>query len=97
MQVAALFVDSAGCYSHLPNVDVWDIARDARLYAGPYPVVAHPPCQRWGRFSEGGPSAPGTRRTGDDGGCFEAALASVRAWGGVLEHPCDSKAWASRG
>lgn len=34
---------------------------------------------------------------GDDGGCFEAALASVRMWGGVLEHPKDSKAWAAFG
>lgn len=91
--VAALFVDGAGCYAGLPVVDVWDITRDARRYAGPHPVVAHPPCQRWGRFSEGGPSAPGTRRTGDDDGCFESALAAVRTWGGVLEHPCDSKAW----
>lgn len=31
--------------------------------------------------------------TGDDGGCFEAALASLKAWGGVLEHPAHSKAW----
>ena len=34
---------------------------------------------------------------GDDGGCFEAALASVRKWGGVLEHPCDSRAWSHFG
>lgn len=91
--IAALYVDPRGCYANLPGVDPWDEARDARLYAGPYPVVAHPPCQRWGRFSEGGPSAPGTRKTGDDAGCFEAALAAVRRWGGVLEHPKDSKAW----
>lgn len=53
--IAALFVDSAGCYSGLPQVDTWGIERDARLYAGPHPVVAHPPCQRWGRFARAGP------------------------------------------
>jgi hypothetical protein len=30
---------------------------------------------------------------GDDGGCFAAALAAVRQWGGVLEHPWGSHAW----
>jgi hypothetical protein len=34
---------------------------------------------------------------GDDAGCFEAALASVRAFGGVLEHPEASHAWAAFG
>lgn len=91
--IAALYVDGTGCYSEVSGVDVWDVTRDARRYAGPHPVVAHPPCQRWGRFSEGGPSAPGTCTTGADDGCFAAALRAVRLWGGVIEHPCDSKAW----
>jgi len=92
--IAALFVETDGCYFGLPDVDPWDIIRDARGYAGPYPVVAHPPCQRWGRMAHGGPSAPGTQVPGEDGGCFNAALRSLWKYGGVLEHPCDSKAWA---
>jgi len=30
---------------------------------------------------------------GDDDGCFESALAAVRRFGGVLEHPEASHAW----
>jgi len=94
--VAALFVEANGCYSGLADVDVWPEARDARLYAGPYRVAAHPPCQRWGRYWSGGPMLARTPRAklkGDDGGCFASALASVRRWGGVLEHPEASHAW----
>ena len=32
-KVAALFVETNGCYFGLPNVDPWDEPRDARLYA----------------------------------------------------------------
>ncbi len=91
--IAALFVETGGCYFGLPDVDPWDVARDARTYAGPWPVVAHPPCQRWGRFWHGSPSAPHQFQLGDDGGCFAAALNAVWRWGGILEHPADSLAW----
>jgi hypothetical protein len=95
--IAALYVEPAGAYVGLPHVDPWDEARDARTYAGPWPVVAHPPCERWGRFWHGSPRKPHQFKLGDDGGCFAAALASVRQWGGVLEHPADSHAWAAFG
>lgn len=95
--VAALYVQTDGVYYGLPDVDPWDEARDARTYVGPHPVVAHPPCQRWGRYWSGGPSAKVRRRKGDDGGCFIAALATVRRFGGVLEHPEASHAWAAHG
>jgi len=91
--IAALYVQTAGCYFGLEGIDPWDKARDARQYAGPHPVVAHPPCERWGRYWHGGPSAKVRRVLGDDDGCFAAALASVRRWSGVLEHPEASHAW----
>lgn len=96
-KVAALFVESNGCYFGLPEVDPWDEARDARAYLGPYPVVAHPPCQRWGKMWFGQPlhvKLTGERKIkGDDDGCFEAALRAVRQYGGILEHPWGSHAW----
>ena len=97
MTVATLYVQKNGAYANLPGVDAWDEERDARKYAGPWPVVAHPPCQRWGRFWAGQPlhiARTGERKVkGDDGGCFAHALAMVRQCGGVLEHPAGSHAW----
>jgi hypothetical protein len=91
--IAALYVASGGCYFGLPDVDPWDESRDARTYAGPHPVVAHPPCQRWGKYWHGSTRKPHQYKLGDDGGCFAAALAAVRRFGGVIEHPQDSHAW----
>lgn len=92
-KLAALYVETGGCYFDVDGVEPWDEARDARLYAGPMPIVAHPPCQRWGRFWHGSTRKPHQFQLGDDKGCFKAALAAVRRWGGVLEHPADSHAW----
>jgi hypothetical protein len=91
--IAALYVERGGVYWNLDGVDAWDEQRDARLYNGPHAVVAHPPCQRWGRYWSGGPSAKVRRTLGDDGGCFAAALDAVRKCGGVLEHPEASHAF----
>lgn len=95
--IAALFVETNGVYFGLPDVDPWDIERDARNYSGPHSVVAHPPCERWGRSAHGGSAAPGRYVVGHDGGCFAVALHSVLRFGGVLEHPEGSKAWRKFG
>lgn len=94
-QVAALYVDEDGPYAG--RADVWGITRDARLYPGDLPVVAHPPCERWSRLAHIWAAVPGRPGIGEDGGCFAAALAAVERWGGVLEHPVGSAAWPAFG
>ena len=90
--IAALYVETNGVYYGLDDVDPWDEARDARQYAGPWAVVAHPPCNRWSRLA-----TFRRQRDGEDGGCFAHALATVRRFGGVLEHPAHSLAWQTFG
>lgn len=92
--IAALFVQTGGAYFDLPDVDPWDIRRDARQYPGPHPVVAHPPCSRWCRLA-GLVEARWGHKRGEDGGCFASALDSVRKWGGVLEHPAYTDAFST--
>jgi hypothetical protein len=95
--IAALYVQTGGCYFGLDGVEPWDEARDARKYDGPYPVISHTPCPRWGKMWFGQPltvKLTGVRKKkGDDGGCFEHSLYCVRKYGGIIEHPCGSYAW----
>jgi hypothetical protein len=88
--VAALYIDPRGPYPALLGADAcWDEARDARLYEGPWPVVAHPPCRNWGSLRH--------LATADDSDCGPRAVEQVRRWGGVLEHPARSTLWAHCG
>lgn len=90
--IAALYVADGGCYYGLNGVDPWPESRDARHYKGPWPVIAHPPCNVWCQLAHINQKRYG-HRVGDDGGCFSSALNSVRRYGGVLEHPAFSYAW----
>jgi hypothetical protein len=73
--IAALYVQTNGVYYGLPDVDPWDETRDARLYDGPWPVVAHPPCNRWSRLAG---VCQEVHYDGEDGGCFAARSPAVR-------------------
>lgn len=91
--IAALYVEHGGVYYGLDGVEPWGLPdKDAREYDGPHPVIAHPPCARWCRLAGLVEARWGHKRK-EDGGCFAAALAAVRKWGGVLEHPAYSDAW----
>lgn len=77
--IAALYIDSKGVYPTIPGVDCWDVKRNAKLYTGPYPVIAHPPCGPWGMMAY--------YSTKQDPECALKAIEQVRLYGGILEHP----------
>jgi hypothetical protein len=87
--VAALYIDPRGPYPAMARVDAWDEARDAKMYDGPHPVVAHPPCGPWGHLRH--------LNRFQDPTCGPRAVEQVRRFGGVLEHPNASKLWAHAG
>lgn len=85
--VAALYIDGRHSpYLSIPGVDCWPEERNAALYAGTLPIVAHPPCGPWGRYAQ---KCSTQRRD-----LAPLAVEQLRTWGGVLEHPRDSKLWA---
>ena len=88
--MAALFVRADSIYKTLPGVDAYDIERDARTYDGPWPVVAHPPCRAWGRLRTFANPRP------DERNLARLAVALVREFGGVLEHPEGSTLWGAQ-
>lgn len=90
MTVAVLFARADSNYKSLPDVEVYDVERDARTYDGPFPVVAHPPCRAWGRLRTFANPRP------DERNLARLSVALVREFGGVLEHPAGSTLWDSQ-
>ena len=84
--VAALYVQPGGVYYGIEGVEPWGLPeRDAREYAGPWPVVAHPPCGAYSRLRH--------LHSRDDADCALVAVQQVRWFGGVLEQPAYSQLW----
>jgi hypothetical protein len=84
--VSALYIRRDSIYKKM-GLDCYDEQRDARNYAGPNPVIAHPPCRSWGNLSWNSNGSEEEKRM-----AFHA-IEMVRRWGGVLEHPVTSKLW----
>ncbi len=87
--VAALYIDPRGPYPRMEWVDCWDAERDATNYAGPFPVVAHPPCGPWSKLRH--------LYRGDEHALGLVAFQQVRKWGGVLEQPEGSRLFDAAG
>lgn len=89
-RVAVLFARADSHYKKIPGCEVYDMERDARTYDGPWPVVAHPPCRAWGRLRTFAKPRP------DERNLARLAVALVREFGGVLEHPEASTLWPAQ-
>lgn len=86
--VAVLYADELGPYPHIPDVETYALGfKDASGYNGPYPVVCHPPCGPWGKLRH--------LSKKDDPNLALLAVAQVRIFGGVLEHPAHSRLWST--
>lgn len=88
---AVLFARRDSVYKSLPGLDVYDIDRDARTYAGSLPVIAHPPCRAWGSLRHFAKPRP------DEKELAIFAVDCVRRFGGVLEHPLRSSLFSVAG
>ena len=77
--VAALYVDPHGIYLGMPGVSMWTYRRNAKLYDGPDPVIAHPPCGPWSRLK--------FLCTKQDPTCGPRAVDQVQKWGGRPRAP----------
>ena len=88
--VAALYVLARGPYAAMEGVDAWPERRDALLYDGEGPVVAHPPCGPWSNSG----FRQLTKLSATQGPWLAPnAVLQVRRHGGVLEHPQRSHLW----
>ena len=85
--VAALYVDLNGVYTRMDDVEYWGVS--AEHYAGPHPIVAHPPCGPWGKCR--------TLCKYQRAQCGIEAIELVHRWGGVIEHPVGSTLFRDHG
>lgn len=90
-RIAVLFARPDSVYKTLPDLDVFDMERDARTYVGDLPVIAHPPCRAWGRLRQF------AKPRIDERELAIFAIDIVRSNGGVLEHPMGSSLWKHAG
>lgn len=87
MSVPVLFTRKDSPYLAL-GCDCYDIERDALTWPGGRPAIFHPPCRSWGQLSHMAKPRAGERELS------LWAMQQVRRFGGVLEHPINSKFWA---
>lgn len=88
-KIAVLWTERRTLYWQLwPRVEIWGRGRDARKYAGPHPIIGHPPCGPWGNYKAV------CRQSKEDG---IIAMRLVHEFGGVIEQPIGSSLFREHG
>ena len=85
--ITVLFAREDSIYKSFSSTDVFDIKRNALNWEGGTPVIAHPPCRAWASLRHCAKPREGEKDLA------HFAIAMVRKFGGVLEHPMLSTLW----
>jgi len=89
--VPVLFTRSSGSPYVALGCDCYDAKRDALTFEGGRSAIYHPPCRAWGQLAHMSKPRAGER------GLDLWAMHMVRRFGGVLEHPINSRLWFESG
>lgn len=88
-RVAVLWCEPRSNYWELlQRCEVYTERKNARTYAGPFPVICHPPCGPWGKYKAN------CHHSKEDG---ILAMQFVHQWGGIVEHPVGSSLFREHG
>lgn len=87
MKIPVLFTAHNSLYNDNDIFDCYDVERDAFSYTGRSPLIAHPPCRLFSRLRKFSTAAIKEKQ------CAFFALARIRRFGGILEHPRSSTLW----
>ena len=85
--IAALYVETGGCYFGLDGVDPWDEARDARTYVGPAPGGGAPAVPAVGQVLARQHAQAATSTSWVTTADASRLRCKPCRYGGVLEHP----------
>lgn len=91
--VAILCAARKSVYHELPDVDVYDLDRDARTFPGGMPIVAHPPCRAWSRLAKNMGHVPIQAEIELGLWCCQ----QLRECGGIMEQPRGSLLFCEAG
>ena len=87
MKIPVLFTAHNSFYNDIDIFDCYDEKRNAFSYTGRSPLIAHPPCRLFSRLRKFSTAAIKEKQ------CAFFALARIRQFGGILEHPRSSTLW----
>ena len=87
MKIPVLFTAHNSLYNDIDIFDCYDEKRNALSFNDRVPLIAHPPCRKFSKL-RGLSTAPLSEKK-----LAFFALAKVRQFGGILEHPRSSTLW----
>ena len=93
--VAILCAAKKSVYHGMPDLEVFDEARDARTFQGGMPIIAHPPCRYWigGLFGKQARDAADPAQVAVEKELGLWCVEQIKRCGGILEQPAKSALW----